>query len=91
MAMIRNRRAQADALVCRFWIAGLLAGRSQLDAPLTDEQLRRLLELDGKRISLAAIKRHRRWVRREHEAGRLPRLIRWVEAARRGPLPPWEN
>jgi hypothetical protein len=87
--MIRNRKSQATALVVRSWIADMLARRTQLDEPLTDEAIRR--ELLPRQVPLSAIKRHRQWVRREFAAGRLPKLVKWIDAAKTGPLPPWDN
>jgi hypothetical protein len=70
--VIRNRKSRAAAMTLRRWIANLLASHSQLEPPLTDKDLHRLL---GGCISIDTVKRHRGWVRRAHAEGRLPLLL----------------
>ena len=82
--MIRNRSSRLDAMVLRGWIASLLGSHSQLDAPLTDKDLHRLL---GGGMSLITVKRQRAWVRRAYAEGRLPALLNWIKEARMGRTP----
>ena len=53
-------------------IAMLLAGRSQLEPPITDKELARMLG----DIPLITVKRHRAWVRQAHVEGRLDVLLK---------------
>ena len=70
--MIRNRKSRDEAMALRGAIAMLLAGRSQLEPPMTAKELARLLG----DIPLITAKRHRAWVRQAHAEGRLDVLLK---------------
>jgi hypothetical protein len=81
--MVRNRRARADAMVLRSYVASILASRSLLE-PLTDKQLSALL---NNAVSLRSVRRARRWVERAHQQDRLAGLADWLRRLRRGEQP----
>jgi len=58
--MIRNRKAQDEAMAWRSRIYGMLAARTQAEPRLTVEEIRRQCDYQ---LSAISVKRHRAWLR----------------------------
>jgi hypothetical protein len=80
---VRNRRARADAMVLRSFVANILASRTLLE-PVTNKEIVKLLNGVP---SIDSVKRSRRWLEQEYRRDRLAGLRLWIARARRGEQP----